>query len=216
MAKKEEDKTMSRLLTKTIPGIQPVIAPEGTLSIDGQNTGWEIGSVSIDGANYHVLFYGASFDLSGYSLKDMTLFLQGVLVQHCPTIVGNASFFTANIVSTEPLGIDDFSISSNGKTWALPGNADNHYSLQQILFGDCTFFAEDTTINTVRPVTSSQWGSGASTARDKMYCAVAIAIAPSGPGQILYPDTSFVIPSVIAKEPELEYIMRLARSVETI
>lgn len=218
MAKKEEDKTASRLLTSTIPGIQPALDSDGNFSIDGENQGWEIGQVvAIDGVNYHLLFYSGSFDLSGYSLQDKTLFAQGVLVQNCPTIVGNASFFTSNIVSTEPLNIEDFSTGTPAQTWNLPGTLSNHYSMQQILYGDCTYFAEDTTINTCRPVTKAQWGTGSATARDKLYFAVAIAVPPLPfPAQVLYPDTTFVIPSVIAKESDLEYMMRLARSVESV
>lgn len=218
MANKEESKTESRLLTDTVPGIQPALDSEGNFTIDGSNQGWELGQVvAIDGVNYHLLFYAGSFDLSGYSLQDKTLFAQGVLVQHCPTIVGNGAFFTCNVVSTEPLNIEDFTTGTSGLTWNVPGNMNNHFSMQQILYGDCTYFAEDSTINTVRPVTTSQWGTGSATARDKLYYCVAIAVQPLlFPANILYPDTTFVIPSIVAEEPELEYMMRLARSVETI
>jgi len=89
--------------------------------------------------------------------------------------------------------------------------------MQQILYGDSAYWALDTTTNITRPLNFTQWGTGASTARDKLYIAVALVVPPTQLGvQLIYPDTTFVIPSVIAEEPELEYMMRLARSVESV
>jgi len=201
-----------RVLAETIAGCQVTINDPTDITLEGGS--WEQGTVAIDGAGYFVVFKNGYFDLSGYTLEEETLFCQSVGIQETPLVFGTGAAFAAHIVSTEPLNLDDFEVSSGSRAWALPGNMNNHYSMQQIFFGQCTFWNMDTTVNSVRPITSGQWGTGYVTAGEKLHYAVAYAFPMGIAHQFFIPDTTFVLPSVIDKEPDLEYIMRLKRSHE--
>jgi len=201
----------TRLLRETIAGVQVTIA-DSIITLEGGS--WQQGQVVIDGFPYLVVFQNGYFDLSGYTKEQETLFCQAVTIQENPALFGSGHCFAAHVVSTEPLNLDDFEETSSSLSWALPGNMDSSYSLQQIFWGQCQLWATDTTINSIRPVNAGTWGVGASTARDKLYYAVAYAFALPSNHQIFIPDTSFVLPVVIDTEPDLEYIMRLKRSME--
>ena len=213
-----KDEVRTRLLRETISGFQITGTgdPAEPFEFDGQSQ-WEQGSVVIDGANYAVMVATGYFDLSGYTQTDSTVFIKDVLLQQSPMPpFGIFSGFTSRIVSTEPLSLADFEIASPSRNWALPGTSASSYSLQQIVYGDASFHTTDTTINTTVKVNQSRWGVGNSTAREKLYYAIAVVVPRTVPTVLLYPDTHFVLPCMIAEEPELEYIMRLARSVEAI
>ena len=156
------------------------------------------------------------WDLSGYSLQDQTLFATGFMAQYIPNLFGTFNGFVSRIVSTEPLPLSAFEVTAPSRTWALPGSSGSSYSTQQIFYGDCTLWTTDSTVGTVVPVTSSNWGTGSSTAREKLYMAVAICFPKTLAQQLIFPDTNFVMPAVIGKEDELEYFMRLQRSIEPI
>lgn len=216
MAKKT-DETNARLLSKLLPGMQVTSDgdPNTPLEFDGQNS-WTVGEVNIDGTAYYVLMTNGYWDLSGYSLQDKTLFATGFMAQYIPTVFGSFNGFVSRIVSTEPLPMAAFEVTAPSRTWALPGHSGSSFSMQQIFYGDCTLWTTDSTVNTVVPVTSSNWGTGSSTAREKLYMAVAICFPKTLTQQLIFPDTNFVLPTIVGKEDELEYMMRLARSVETI
>jgi hypothetical protein len=201
-----------RVLRETVAGCQVTIDSPTEYTIEGGS--WETGGVAIDGSGYLVVFKNGYFDLSGYVKEEETLFCQSVAVQENPLVFGSGSAFAAHIVSTEPLNLNDFEVASGSRAWALPGNMGNHYSIQQIFSGRCSLYVTDSTVNSVRAVTSGQWGTGYSTAREKLYYAVAYAFPLASVHQFFIPDTTFVLPSVIDKEPDLEYIMRLKRSME--
>jgi hypothetical protein len=201
-----------RVLRETVTGCQVTVTSPAEFAIEGGS--WETGSVAIDGATYLVVFKNGYFDLSGYVEKEETLFSQSVAIQENPTIFGSGSAFAAHVVSTEPLNLNDFEVTSDSLAWALPGNMSNHYSIQQIFSGRCQLYVTDSTVNSVRAVSAGQWGTGYSTAREKLFYAVAYAFPLALPHQFFIPDTTFVLPSVIDKEPDLEYIMRLKRSME--
>jgi len=201
----------TRLLRETIPGVQVTIT-DSIVELEGGS--WEEGQVNIDGFPYALIFKNGYFDLSGYTKDQDTLFCQAVTIQENPVLHGSGNCFVSHVVSTEPLNMDDFEVTSPSLTWALPGNMASSYSLQQIFWGQCTLWATDTTVNTIRPINSATWGVGASTAREKLYYAVAYLFPLPSNHQIFIPDTSFVLPVVIDHEADLEYIMRLKRSME--
>ena len=73
-----------------------------------------------------------------------------------------------------------------------------------------------TTLGTLQQTSEVMWGAGDSTAGEKIWLVDAILV-PHVEGQYFAsPEQAFVLPSIIAHEPELEYMMRLARSVEPV
>ena len=210
------DKVQSRRLVKTLPGMQVTSDGDPASPLDWDGQAWEEGTVVIDGAQYYVLLQNGYFDLSGYTLQDKTLFIQSVVLQECPNLFGTFGAFVSRIVSTTPLPLDAFEKNSVSRTWALPGHTESTYTMDNIVYGDCSLWTNDTTVSSSVPLTKSVWGTGDATAGDKLYVAVAIAFYKASAQQILYPDTTFVLPSLIGEEPELEYLMRLSRSLEPI
>ena len=215
MATKNDD-IQARRLSKTLPGMQVTTDgdPASDPVWDGQ--AWQEGSVTIDGALYFVFMQNGYYDLSGYTLQDKTLFIQNVVLQECPNLFGNFDAFVSRIVSTTPLPLDAFEKNSASRTWALPGHTENTYTMDNIVYGDCTLWTADSTVSSSVPLAKSVWGTGDSTAADKLYIAVAIACFKGTAQQIIYPDTTFVIPALVGEEPELEYLMRLSRSLEPV
>jgi len=206
----------TRILRETIAGT--LAAVEHTPAETGTSTGgsWQVGTVTIGGTDYWVFFANGYFDLSGYTQQDKTLFTNNALVQQCPVIFGTGFPFSAHVISTEPLNLDDFEITDPSGGWALPGTMSSSYSLQQIILGSSTSWALDSSINTMRAVNGASWGVGDSTAREKLYYAVAYAMNKSLQAAVFIPDTTFVVPAIIDTEEDLEYMMRLKRSVETV
>lgn len=213
----KSDETKSRLLSKLLPGMQVTSDgdPNTPLDFDAQGS-WQVGEVVIDGNQYYVLLNNGYWDLSGYSLEDKTLFATGFMAQTIPNMFGEFFGFVSRVVSTEPLPMSAFEVTSPSRNWALPGSSGSSFSTQQIFYGDCTLWTTDSTVDTIVPVTSSNWGTGSSTAREKLYMAVAIAFPKTMTQQLIFPDTNFVLPTIIGKEPELEYMMRLQRSIEPV
>jgi len=201
-----------RILRETIAGVQVTIVSPEDITLEGGS--WQQGTVVIDGNPYLVVFNNGYFDLSGYTNEHQTLFCQSVSIQENPLVFGVGTAFAAHVVSSEPLNLADFEVTSGSRAWALPGNMSNTYDLQQIFSGQCLLYTTDTTVNSVRAVANGAWGTGNATAREKLYYAVAYAFPLAQGAQFFIPDTTFVLPSVIAQEPDLEYIMRLKRSAE--
>ena len=216
MTKKDDD-IEARTLSKIIPGMQVTSDgdPSTPLVFDGQSS-WQEGTVVIDGTQYYVLYANDYFDLSGYSLQDKTLFIQNVMIQECPNVFGSFNAFISRIVSKTPIPLSSMEITSPSRTWALPGNSANTYTMDQIVMGDCALWTVDSTLSSSIPLSRALWGEGNATAADKLYIGVAIAFPKSQPQQIIFPDTNFVIPAFVAKEDELPYMMRLSRSLEPV
>lgn len=60
---------------------------------------------------------------------------------------------------------------------------------------------------------STRWGTCAATAGQKLYIVQAYLLS-SATTALLIPGSTLVVPSIISTEPDLEYIMRLARGYE--
>jgi len=218
MAKKEEKGVQSRVLTKVIGGTiatLPAGSPGDVTWTGGE--GWE--SVVI-GA--HTLIYNIqTIDLSGYTLQDMTLFPQGILMQDMDTVPISNTMGTpvavkrATMVSTTPINVVDLS-NTNGLTWSLPGSNSSTHVLQNILQGRMNMYMEMTTFNGLQLAGQTTWGSGDSTAAEKIWLCDAYLLPTIASLSFAIPDQAFVLPSIIAHEPELEYMMRLMRSVEPV
>lgn len=207
----------SRVLTKTISGCAAVVNdPAGTLSSFTGGEGWR----SVLSGAYWVIYNIQSFDLSGYTLQMKTLFPQGVLMQDMSqgaTSNLSTSAQRATIVSTTPISEADLT-NFDGSTgvWHLPGSNESTHTLDNIIQGRYQFYLTLTTFAGLQQVRQTSWGSGDSTAADKMWVCDAWVIPNIAGSQLTTPDQSFVIPTLIDKEAELEYLMRLSRSLEPV
>lgn len=218
MAKKEDSDIKSRVLTKVIAGTiatLPAESPNPVTFTGGE--GWS--STEIGG--YTLIYNIKTIDLSGYTLQDLTLFPQGILMQDMDTVPISNTIGTgvavkrATLVSTTPINVDDLS-NTNGLTWSLPGSLPSTHNLINILQGRINVYLEMNTFTGLQIAGQNTWGSGDSTAAEKIWVCDAYLVPTIASLIFPIPDQAFVIPSIIAHEPELEYMMRLTRSLEPV
>jgi hypothetical protein len=219
MAKKEDKEVKSRVLSKTIDGVAGIIGASQTV-IMGGGEGWNHIFVNV-GTGLHVVYNIQTIDLSGYTRQDLTLFPQGVLLQDMqifPQTATAATLSRATIVSTTPINEDDLTNidAAQGNSWHLPGSLSSTHNLNNILQGRLQNYLTLTTFGGLQQSSESNWGTADSTAAEKIWCVDAIMFPDVEGASFASPDQAFVLPSIIAPEPELEYMMRLMRSVEPV
>lgn len=196
---------------------------------DGSISGGEFGTYTVDdsgiGATY-VYSLNNYFDLTGYSLEDLTTYIQGAMFQR----IGNHSFsqmqtdvFVREIIvlSTTPLNLEtDFNVILNPDS--VPGSLTSTTELQAIIQGWAGVYSQDDGAGFGRLIESQTWGAGDSTAAQRLYYHrwFQFPKVKAGGGNASYgfqfPELGMVVPIVVDKEPELEYMMRLARSLEPV
>ena len=124
------------------------------------------------------------------------------------------------VVSTVPLSISkDFTIMALNDS--VPASLTSQTSLHEIVSCTEIVYSQDTGAGFGRPIEANTWGVGDSTAADKLYFSRFFKFpktkAPSGNASYGFgwSELAVVCPVVVAKEEDLEYVMRLARSVRT-
>jgi len=206
-----------RVLRKPTPGTFAVITGGDAVFIpNNPPNGWAI----LETTDHFIWYRFDYFDLSGYTLEDETLFPQAVVVQEIQPIAG-ANVINAHrldLVTKKIVTTDDLSQIYGSFTIAPPGSMHSRFSLEEVIFGRMQLWTNLVDINnTAGQVQQTQWGTGDATAAEKLYITQAWYLVKSGalPEQALnIPEGAYIIPSLIVKEPDLEYIMRLKRSHE--
>jgi hypothetical protein len=223
MAKKQDDGPITRVLREQIGGGFLTIG-DGAFGV-GIFPGYQ---VTDDTTAVLVHQLNQYFDLQGYALRDLTTYIQAALFQKIGRydfegMQAGANIEEIIIVSTVPLSITkDFTV--NALADSVPGNLTSNTSLQDIVSCTQIVYAQDAGAGFGRPIQSNTWGVGDSTAADRLYFSRFFKFpktkhSGAGGGNATYgfewPEVGVVVPIVVAKEQDLEYIMRLARSVRT-
>ena len=225
MAKKDSSTALSgaRVMRETIPNGHFALA-EGEESAG--STGWDQYEEYESPGYYTKVFFGY-FDLSGYTREQKTTFIRNVMFQNIgnPGLSGMQSDVfvrEARIVSTTPMSMNDFTGTSHS-TWILPGAPTSTFNSEEIVLGTQATYAMDVSAVLGRITATSSWGVGDSTAAEKLYYARAFRFArapSSGAGTTIYfctfPPVQVVIPILVGSEPDLEYMMRLKRSLDPV
>jgi hypothetical protein len=216
MAKKDDQDISGRVLSKVIGGCSAATDGAGVTTILGAE-GWK--STTVNAGALTLIYNIQSWDLSGYTMQDMTLFPQGVLFQDMSSlpieITGVPSLTRATIVSTTPLNEAALTIFDNGH-WRLPGSLSSTFNLDNILQARVQGFLALTTFAGLQQTKEASYGSGDSTAGEKIWMCDAYLYPTIALQTLNTPDMAIIMPALIAEEPELEYMMRLSRSLEPI
>ena len=201
--------------------------PEWT-GLDGLN-GWE--PLTISGLPSLVLGWNGSIDLSGYARDYKTFYPSGGVLQEGPYYVtfGGSAITSVTVVSSVPIDLEQMTLmllanSTPGMlvttvpALGMIGTAAQNW--------ETTLFCE-TKVNLInanlpalgicQPLTVNQTGSMMPTASEVLYVArIAIpGTVAGGTGTTMsIPASRVILPGTMNQEPELEYMMRLARSVE--
>lgn len=208
----------SRVLTKTLGSMAAQVVASDNVTVLGSE-GWNVSTFTVGAADYAVIYNIQSWDLSGYTREDLTLFPQGILMQDMgpqPRGITQANAQRATLVSTTPINVNDLLNVETWGAWSLPGSPGSTHNLNNILQGRLQYYLTLTTYAGLQQVSESTWGSGDATAGEKIWLCDAYLIPATDGSGIAAPDQAFVMPSIIGKEPELEYMMRLSRSLEPI
>jgi hypothetical protein len=218
MAKKKEKDLVAqtRVLAKLIPGGQLALAGQ-TASVQGQLSSWQQSAFG----GFTLLASLESIDLTGYSLQDKTVYFQGVINQEVGVVQGfNAGGGVCqilNLVTTTPVSMSDLvGLQSDGFLWNLPGSSQSSFNLDNVVQGRIRQYEQLTTTGFITQTAQSTWGSGDSTAASRLFLTTALIYPTNVDGNISIPDQAYVIPIMIGKEDELEYMMRLTRSIEPV
>jgi len=209
------EEIVTRLLREQIPNANFSL-------IDGDEAASSVGwgqYTNHESAGYIWKVYFGYFDLSGYTLEQKTTFIQNVMFQNVGNnrlggMITDGPISECRIVSTTPLHIEDF-VTSSHSSWAVPGTPTSNFSTQQIVQGTMLEYQMDTGAAIGRVSQGSSWGAGDSTAAEKLYYARAFRF-PRGTltYYATFPSVNVIVPVVIGEEPDLEYLMRLKRSIE--
>jgi hypothetical protein len=214
----------SRVLTQTIAGCFVTMTEEEVNIADtDRGEGWASTVLTIGGVHYGLVYNIQTWDLTGYTLQDMTLYPQGVLFQDMgmgPGMVplSPERLSRATIVSNWPLNEEALSDLGGLGHWHLPGSLSSTFNLDNIISGrrQDYFTMTNYSSNVLVKQKESGYGSGDSTAGSKMWFCDAYLFPLVLNGQLSIPDSAVVVPSLVDKEPDLEYMMRLSRSLEPV
>lgn len=229
MAKKQtEEKAFSgnRTMNKLIPQYTHANNPVSPVPWTKSKNGWEYTVTPVTGLRYIV--YQTYFDLSGYSLSDLTTQAISVIIQEATEYISvpdaaspRTEIEMIDLISAErpdPSHIVDTMAQQNG-----PGFSLSELSFDQIVWNRYRMYVKDSTVwSTTNGIMSKHTelvsGSGTAVAVDKLW--ITRIIFPQGVYDadpftfIRWPASTVVLNAAIYKEDELPYLMRLKRSYE--
>jgi len=158
------------------------------------------------------------FDLSGYTLEDETVYPQGVRINDTEFLSGagagtGAIIKRVDIICTKAPRLSDLTRLSQFEGWTTPGSSSSRFGLEEVVSARMSRYVQTADIGGFQLTAQTSWGTASATAGEKLYIVQAYLLqAPIIALSI--PGSSVVVPSIISAEPELEYMMRLARSYE--
>ena len=223
MAKKA-DEPLTRVMKKQLPALKIGIA-DGDLATNPAVTDLTGYTVSDSLAGFTCYRENDYFDLSGYNMRDMTVFFQGALLQQVgnydlQSLETDAYPIELRIISTVPM--NDEILSNLSDETKPPGSLDSNFSLDQIVLAERFIFGQDVGAEIGRIMDGQAWGTGTATAAQKLFVSRYFffprVLNAGGNANYAFqaPDLAFVVPMVASKEPEFEYFMRLSRSLEPV
>jgi len=190
-----------------------IVTAAGPTLIATSGTGWETLANQVSVARDFI-------DLAGYRREDMTLFIQSTRVQDGMPFytTGPAEGFCIDLITNERVSNAEILTVLNAPTTNARqfGFISSTISQQDISYGVHRQLGISTGVATpvAIVVSSTAFGTCDSTAGTRLY--ITRLVFNSVPGTTLnVPQSNWVVAGIVAKEKELEYMMRLARSYGT-
>ena len=210
----------TRILSKPAERCQAEFNTETNVWNIAEGDNWS--NITLTGTD--MLGWHQTLDLSAMEVQDKTLFFsgQGILeVGDWTSTASNLIGLTCmEIVSEVPLDID--AMASDMSNQIFPGNKGSEIAWENIIVGRYRYLTPFTNqaaaaVGISYPFTarSQEFGAGEPTASSMLYLYVIVGIDVQGvspDGVLKIPSRRFVLSGLPVKEPELEYMMRLARS----
>jgi hypothetical protein len=165
------------------------------------------------------LFWKGTIDLSGYVREMKTFYPSAAFTQRGPisTEVAGAGLTTYTIISSIPL--DEEQILLQLADAGGPGFLNGTTNWDTVLFAESQTWVVNANITpnpqgVLQLLDSHQSGSLSPTAADTLYCLKLVMPFATNQTQMLIPASRVIIPGKFGTEPDVEYMMRLKRSVE--
>lgn len=190
--------------------------------------GWT--PVTFSGAPSLVLGWQGSIDLSGYARDYKTFYPDGAVLQEGPywTAFNGFGQTVCTLVSSVPIDLEQLAltITSNStpglivSNVALGGAGINAQNWETTLFCETQvnlINSQLPTLGICQPITNKQTGSLSPTAAQVLYVAkivIPATVANATGTTLSIPASRVILPGNMDQEPELNYMMRLSRSVE--
>tara|TARA_R110000824_G_scaffold9200_2_gene41258 strand:- start:186 stop:872 length:687 start_codon:yes stop_codon:yes gene_type:complete len=196
-------------------------------TLSGAN-GWTV--VEALGLPGTVMSWSGTIDLSGYARDYKTFYPAGGVIQQGPyvleTLGGGLVLYT--VVSSTPLNPENvqWQLAMNGgpgflnNTGALGGGlGQDQQNPTTIMFAESQLFVpnvniQPNTFGVQQPLSRNQSGSMEPTASDTLYVVSLYYPLEQGMTGVVIPAQRVILPGTMDQEPELEYMMRLSRSIE--
>jgi hypothetical protein len=198
--------------------------PEWT-GLEGLN-GWQL---TIPGTP--IIHWEGTIDLSGYARDYKTFYPAGGVIQRGAymSMLGGSGSVTYTVISSTPLNPAEVyyqvgSVSGPGflnlNTTSAVGLGLSQQDWNQILFAESEVNVPNVNITpnvrgVQQPLERNQSGSLSPTAAQVLYCIkMVFPLDQNGVTRMTIPASRVILPGTMDQEPELEYMMRLSRSIE--
>lgn len=209
-----------RLLDKILDGFSATMGAEPSsfpATYSGDN--W----VGLENALAPTFVNRSYYDLSGYSLKDLTTFIQGVNIQEAWGPRGTAGCFVVDLITKEYLHDGNLmaayvypTLGVPFPTKDLPGFPESNFDMEQVIYGRTREYTPAASGTNATLYSVTNFGTGSAFAGDKLYLTrlVYIDAAAAGDSTVQIPPCDYATAVLVAKEKDLPYLMRLKRSFE--
>ena len=187
-------------------------------SIDGND--WEI----INNTGTPAYATRSYYDTSGYNIKQLTSFFQGVDIQEAWGPRGTSEFFLVDLITTHRMTqqqIIDAHIFFGAPEGDLPGFPRSTFDMSQVIYGRTRQFLPPATNIQASQYSTATWGTCAASSGDKIYLTRIVYLdgtpvtGAAADSVINIPPCDYVTAIIVAEEKDLQYIMRQKRSFET-
>jgi len=171
------------------------------------------------------LFWEGTIDLSGYVREMKTFYPSAGMTQEGMVLLqsGGEGVFVVTTVSSTPIDLNTLFISTVGGSGLgfldFSGTGGNQQNWETVIFNETQLYVNNLNIspNTIgiqQGLSVEQTGSLSPTASDTLY--VVKMIVPQGGlmTSMNIPASRIILPGKFGTEPDVEYMMRLKRSVE--
>jgi hypothetical protein len=176
------------------------------------------------------IYWKGSIDLSGYARDYKTFYPSGGVIQEGPQyyLTNGSNLISYTIVSSVPVDVDNLllQLAGNGGPGfiglsGIGATGRDSQNWETVIFAQCESMLTNQNLPTptgiLQPLTVKQSGSLSPTAAEVLY--VVKMVLPYAPivaeiTALNVPASRVILPGTMDQEPELEYMMRLSRSVE--
>lgn len=188
-----------------------------TATNDGTTLGGVTGQWEIVAGSPNAAVQRSYFDLSGYNMDLLTVFIQGVDIQDPGPLTGtDQNNGLIEIISTEFITDLEIAAWTGILGFSGPGFSLSTNNMDQIVYGRRRLFTFDGSIAPVIPNLHSVnvWGTCSAVTSDKLHI-TRIVLSSTTPDSVTHvSDTNVVVPIIVAQEKELPFLMRQKRSYE--